>query len=417
MKKFEVKKQMRKYYTLIILFAGLWLAGCSKDEPVPPPVDNDPKTFILYGNIGEYYFSNNVRAAGRAVAAGALIKGQRVIVCHEKQNSQGVITQNVIYELVRDKKAAEGYRRDTLEVYEGDDTRSTLDPDDMKYLLEEIRAMAPANHYGLALGSHGMGWVPKESFPVSAYRLQAKASQFPELWAPIDENPTTRYLGHSDRNGNNYRVDIADFAAAMGSMEWDFVLFDVCFMGSVEAVYEMRRIAPYLIVSPAEVLIEGFPYENIVKVLFKDWTDLKGVCAAYMDFYKNSYATVSLVDTGELERLAGTVNAIYKSGYNDVDPTAAVIQYFEGMSNHVFYDLDDYMRHLAKNTHYYAQFYDQLQKTLPYTNHTPYFYSAWASGKIRIYHYSGLTAFIPYAGKEDLRPGYEQTAWYKDVHK
>ncbi len=410
---------MKRQYTLILLFAVLWFAGCGqKEPPAPPPVDDDPKTFIMYGNINYSYFKQNVESAARAVAAGALIEGQRVIVCSEVLGSQGKIAQNIIFELLRDRTVSKGYRCDTLRVYKGDDVKTTLDPADMKYLLGEMRELAPANHYGLALGAHATGWVPKE-ITISSSGLRAKTNGFSDLWAPIGENPLTRYIGHTDALYNNvYRIDIADFAASVGSMEWDFVLFDACLMGSVEAVYEMRDLAPYLIVSPAEIMIDGFPYDDVVKVLFNDWTNLKGVCAAYMAHYSNSNATISLVDTSELENLAKTVRNIRIKGYNTVDPTAAVIQYYEGLPNHVFYDLDDYMRHWARDTYYYELFYNQLLKTLPYTDHTPYLYSALGyAGRIRLYCYSGLTAFIPYAGKDDLIPWYHGTSWYKAVYQ
>ncbi len=432
--------RMKRHYTLIILllFAGLWMAGCSTNEPPEPkPVDSNPKTLIIYGNIGEPYFSNNVRAAGQAVAAGALIEGQRVIVCHEKLGAGGKIARNIIYELVRDKKAAEGFRRDTLKVYEGENVKQTLDPADMKYLLEEMRGMAPANHYGLAIGTHATGWIPTTSsllntalFSAAAATTTAAPGQFQQLWEPVGESPLTRYIGHTDFYKNVYRIGIEAFADAVGNMEdvqdggkaWDFVLFDACLMGSVEAVYEMRNIADYLIVSPAEVLMAGFPYDRVVKVLFNEkgngWTNLEGVCAAYMDHYAYSSATVSLVRTAELEKLALTVRDIRLNGYNEVNPTAAVIQYFEGLSNHVFYDLDDYMRHWARSNYYYNRFYTQLCKTLPYTGHTPYFSSAYGSGgDIRIHCYSGLTAFIPYSDKAELIPFYHGTSWYKAIYQ
>ena len=45
---------------------------------------------------------------------------------------------------------------------------------------------------------------------------------------------------------------------------FDFLLFDVCSMGGIECVYELRDKADYIVASPAEVLVAGFPYKNIL---------------------------------------------------------------------------------------------------------------------------------------------------------
>lgn len=406
---------------LLTLFVAV---GCSKPEPYiakPAPVDDDPKTFIFYGNIGNSVFTANVNAAGRAVASGALIEGQRIIVCHEKLGSQSAIVQNVIYELVRDKKVKEGFRRDTLKVYEGENVKLTLNPDDMKELLAEMRELAPANHYGISLGCHGVGWVPKTA-NLSALRRSA-ADPLSELWEPR-ENPKTRYLGHYVKNINNvviqdYTVDIADFAAALGTMKWDFVLMDVCLMGSVEALYEMRGVADYMIVSPAEVLIQGFPYQNIVSSLFNDWTNLESICDIYVGYYRsqNSEATISLIKNSELKNLAEIAREIYFDGTNTVDPVSLKIQSFEGFTNHVFYDFEHYMRYLSKNPVLYRGLLDQLEKTVVYSDHTDYFYTdlGYNKGRKKIDYYSGLTAYIPTTGNSTLYEAYKQTAWYKAV--
>jgi hypothetical protein len=424
-------------YTLLVLFG---LSCCHEPEtfgPEIPRVDPRPKTLIFYGNIGQAYFNANVQAAGRAIAAGALAQGHRILVCDEILGSGSAIARNVIYELVRDKEVEEGFVRDTLAVHEGADVRRTLDPADMRFLLSEMRAMTPeAVSFGLVLGAHGRGWVPKEySGPMlrkspSTPTVSAPAADpFAVLW-DHSENPKTRYMGHTVTKGGvviqDYRVDIAEFAAAMEGMHWNFMLFDVCLMGNIESLYEMRDIADYFIVSPAEVLIEGFPYTKIVTTLFADGVDWNNssvyadVAHDYVNYYRNSgqpYATISVVDAAQLTGLAEAVRNIRIGGYNAItDEELDFIQPYESMSVHTFYDLDEYMRHWAQILPSYNDFLNQLRRTVVYKESTDNFYSDLGySGSEPISHYSGLSAFIDAPATGSLTPYYKQTAWYKAV--
>ncbi len=400
---------MIKYIPLLSLTVVLLLAGCRKDPtPEPPPVDPSPKTLLFYGNIGEPYYTRNIDAAGAAVAEGALIEGQRIIVFHEQRAG------SVVYEVVRDRKSAGGFRRDTLRRY-GKGEISPMDPVDMRSVISEMRDMAPAEHYGLAFGSHGRGWIPKtESSPL----LRAAAdSPFKELWEK-KVNPMTRYLGAGDD-----KIDIREFADAIGDMEWDFILLDACLMASVEAVYEMRGMADRLIVSPAEIIIDGFPYKPIVKSLFGKWSDLESVARIYVEHYRDagSCATISLVDTSQLDALAKAVRDIRERGYNEVTAEDAEnIQGFEGLIPHVFYDLDVYMRYWTANGNavLYGNFLDQLRRTVPYSDHTEYYYTnLGVYGAFPILHCCGLTAYIPTEGTSSLLDGYKNTSWYKAVYE
>ena len=57
-------------------------------------------------------------------------------------------------------------------------------------------------------------------------------------------------------------MDISELAAAIdgSGVRFDYLLFDACFMSSVEALYDLRRAADYIVASPCEVMAHGFPY-------------------------------------------------------------------------------------------------------------------------------------------------------------
>lgn len=400
-----------RYGSALLLTAALWLAGCRHSTPPPPAIDGDPKVFIMYDNIGSW-FNDDVDEAGKAVADGALIEGQRVVVFHKRSGG------NEIYELVRDPSNTAGYRKEMLHKYAAGEM-NTLTPENIRAVIGWIRTNIPeANHWGLAFGSHGTGWIPKNyTGPLGRRATDGQADEFAALWEFAD-NPVTRYLAYD----SSQKIDISEFADALDEWKWDFILFDDCFMASIEAQYEMRHLAERFIASPTEIMSAGFPYDRVVKVLFSDWTNLGGVASTFVDYYRNSvspYATISVVKTSELEALMQSVREIRRAGYNEVDPVSSEIQFFEELTSHVFFDLDDYMSHFSRDEALYGAFLRQLQKTVEFSAHTDRFYSYMLQTGTHypVNRFSGLSVFIPWSGTSRLIPAYEQTEWYKAVYR
>jgi hypothetical protein len=400
---------------ILLLFTVVLLAGCEKKPtPIPPRIDNDPKVLIMYDNIGTW-FNDDVAEAERAVAAGALAdEGHRVIVFHRKSDG------SQIYELVRDKSVKEGFRAKVLKQY-AQGEMATLSPEIINSVIGEIRDLTPeANHYGLAFGSHGMGWIPKINSV--GLRRSAEPDPFASLWE-MPENDMTRFLADSQ----NEKIDVSEFADALDDWEWDFILFDDCFMASVEALYEIRYLADYFIASPTEIMDKGFPYDRVVERLFRDdWTNLAGVAADFVAYYRNydiPSGTVSVIKADKLEPLMQSVRAIRLGGLDIIDPDARGIQSYENLSRHVFFDLDDYIQNAMQspqNIALYSDFRDKLHKAVVFEAHTDSFFSRLAghgSYNLPITTASGLSTFIPWTKTAPLQPYYQQTEWYKDIYE
>ena len=393
---------MKNRYLLIILFAGVLLAGCRKNEP-PDPVDTDPKTFIMFGNLGSYY-SGNIESAGSAVAAGALIEGQRLVVY------QDMSPENRLYEIVRDATQTDGYRKELIKTY--DRTVSSFDPQRMRTILQDAIAAAPANHYGLSIGSHGTSWLHTGIYKPSDIHQSKKAvvmhsaisaelEEFMPLLVPKGEDTETRNMNHE--------LDIEKLPGIFEGLGLDFILLDQCFMGAIEVIYELRNSAPYLIVSPAEVLIYGFPYAKVVKSLFSDWSNLSAVCHQFADHYKNDgVATVSLINTSKINSLAAAAKAIVNNGVNlNVKQADIQVYYSKGM----FYDFQQYVEKLSKNSVLTQEFIDRLDEVVEYTETNGYYYS-----RIPLKYYSGLTTYVPDPTKYPIfYTSYQKTSWYKFI--
>jgi hypothetical protein len=200
-------------------------------------------------------------------------------------------------------------------------------------------------------------------------------------------------------------------------------------MASVEALSQMRSLADYMIASPTEIMIAGFPYDRVVKTLFGDWSEqgMKQVGSEFVDYYTNvgnegAYSgTIAVVKMDQMEGLAQAVRRMVLSIDNPVTSVDG-IQYYERYSRpgHVFFDLDDYLIHARKDampTEYNA-FVAQLERTVIYKGHTRTFYSAapLSPGYVTVNHFSGLAVFIPWSQTASFVSDYLTTEWYQDVY-
>jgi hypothetical protein len=411
---------------LFIVLAALTLAGCSWD-PVPPPEPVPAeRVLLMYDNIGDWFY-DDVKEAGRAVSDGAIEANERVVVFHRNYRVPELASnRSVIYELVKDSSQPEGFRREMLKVYDSG-VNAALSKEVIESVVGDIRGAIPAQHYGLAFGSHGMGWVPA-SYTGRIMRGGGVhdgvgENPFGDPWA--DGNSVlTRYL-----LGYGQKLDVSEFVDALDEWPWDFIILDDCFMASVEALYEMRDLADYIIASPTEIMGAGFPYDRVVNTIFADWseTGFKQAGWEFVDYYTNVgdtgvfSGTIAVVKMAELENLATTVSRMNLI-FDELNPDTEKIQYYEGIGNgHIFWDMDDYLIHIRKErtpTEYNA-FKAQLDRTVVYKGHTDSFYTdAFLNkGLIKINdNFSGINVFIPWSRTESLKSYYEQTEWFKAVY-
>ncbi len=302
----------------------------------------------------------------------------------------------------------------------------------LQTILSDMVDYAPAERYGLVVGSHGRGWLPSGentrswiSDGGSRERSQKGAGYDPReaMWIPVEGAPQMRHLG--DRGDARYDIDeFADAVAGTGVM-FDYILFDACFMSNVESLYRMRNIAQKIIASPCEIMGGGFPYQDVLPMLLLDKGvkyDLDGACRKYVDYY-SSYpfeqyrsACVALVDCSQLEALVVAAKRVNESVAKEYDP--ADVQIYDGLSSssnptHVFYDLEDYVMQSCSDAAAVDAFRQQLDRTVGSRYHTPKFYSAYNGRLNDINYYSGITTSAPCG---EYAEEWIQTDWYRDTH-
>ena len=143
--------------------------------------------------------------------------------------------------------------------------------------------------------------------------------------------------------------------------------------------------------------------------------DYAEVCSEFLDFYTSytwPYGTIGVTCTAELDSLARVVGKI-EAAY-DFDPALRpALQRMDGYSPPIFYDLGDYMAALCPDPALLQEFRSQLARTVPYSAHTPQYYSRF-TGVEPIRTYSGITTSAPTVSQ--YAEAWTLTEWYADTH-
>lgn len=397
---------MHRFYA-ILLAATLFFTACGKDE-IPEPSGPAAHTLLLYmpgRSLLNPYYERNIEGLESAVAAGDTWNG-RILVCYQPESYD----RATLFEIEYDSRQRKCVCKE-LKIYDDFQAESTAS---VRELFADAQRLAPAESYGLAIGCHGFGWVPVDALSPKTQYLQERP--LPEALV----TRSTRFFGDND-----HRMDIAQLAEAVAGLpyQFDYLIFDGCFMANIETLYDLRHSFDYIIASPCEIMGAGFPYARTTPYLFKTGgPDLAGVCHAFWYFYDQDWDTVSnnarsgcisLAVTSELEALAATVTDIRAEVLREYDVNG--LQYYEGMSSHIFYDLGDYIRAICADETLYARFEEQLNRTFPETSrlHTPSFYSAYNHRMTPIKSYSGVTTSEP---SQQYSAQHKETAWYRRTH-
>jgi|WetSurMetagenome_2_1015567.scaffolds.fasta_scaffold58046_2 hypothetical protein len=267
---------------------------------------------------------------------------------------------------------------------------------------------------GLILWSHGSSWLPP------GYSISSDRNKI------VTENKT-RSFGEEDIVVNNKdsvcEMDIKDLANALSGYHFDFLMFDACYMGSIETAYELRHTNDYYISSPTEILSTGFPYQKIVPTLFEKTFNPKNVAKAYYDYYESQNGAlksgaISVINSNKLDEFASFIKSMNENickknvGY-DISSIADSIQQYDGLSSNILFDFKDFIEKLMDKT----------------DNHTlqSNFNSLWSNVMIQEYHTesifsslslkncNGVSTYIMNNTTNTNLNGYYKTlSWYKD---
>lgn len=369
--------------SIIIVSLQLICCSCRKDEP---PITTTNRTIIVYmladNNLGSvYHFDNeNIKSMLNAFTDNEI--DGRLLIFHSDRNAHPSL-----YEIIQNKDKT---ATDTLLVdYTGCISTDTAT---MRQVITDAQRIAPADSYGIIFWSHATGWLPQNRY-----------------YAPQYNNNTTS-LGREGKE--EHTIDIDKIGKALSPFHFNFILFDACLMSSIEVAYELKSVCDYIIASPTETMGAGYPYEEIIPMLYENNIDYNAVCQEYYNRYiapTDWDGTIALIKTSALEQLADVCREIVYSN-NTTTYSHTGIQYYDRKTPHVFFDLEHFMSQMAT---------DEQKVLLKNALNEAVIYKA-ADDKflgLIINNYCGLSCYIPGCADEITEEYYSQLKWYNRIYK
>lgn len=402
--------------------------GDSPDGPDAPvtPVGQTVFMFFPWSNNLLSDFRRTVEDMQTVVAQRSM-KDERIMVFMATSEREAVL-----FEL---KKQNGRCLTDTLRRYSD---RPFTSRQWLTLLFSEVMTLAPASRYGMVVGCHGLAWVPVQGQRNARKRLGSQERIDKEgddlMHFEVQGPVTTRFIGGTYPETQIETTDLADAMADAG-FHTEYILFDACYMSSVEVAYELKDVTHYLIASPTEVLSYGFPYITMGKHLLGT-PNYKCIVDSFISFYSSynlPYGTVAVTDCTQIDALAAIAQQINAAATEQInvaaaEPTNAAsegklntarsgknvpngVQIMDGYSPTLFYDLGHLMSLKDAGTVLTAAFAEQLGKTVPYKGHTSQYFTALKDAPVDIKHYSGLNT--SQGSLNHMADRLSETAWYK----
>lgn len=384
---------MKKFFFLLQLTVLLVFTSCHREDPTPdptPPVPTEAEnTIFVYmpwsGSPGSLYpfFQKNLTDIKQAVESQGGLGDKHLIVFISDSPSKGSLI-NVKYQQGRCVD-------DTVAVFNNTLASQQLNSANwITTVLKRVQAYAPARSYSMIVGCHGMGWIPGNSGTRSRYTTSAFRRR------DVERLPLTRWFG-----GDTYKTDISTFdkgieQSGIGKMQ--YILFDDCYMSTIEVAYELRHSAKHIIACPTEIMAHGMPYDLLWTELSKSSPDYGSICDTFYNFYisyTSPYGTIGVIDCSQIDGMVDIMKSINHSG-NLVSVSEDDVQIMDGYQPAMFFDMGDYVRKIAKNeTALLARFERQLSLLVPYKRNTPSFFTEvrnpGVGDVLPINTYSGIT--------------------------
>ena len=362
--------------TIVLILVLSTLLGCQKATDEVLPAARTVMVYMAANNslAADAYKNLNQMEEGFTGIDGELIVYARIFGQQPK-----------IYQIVHDTSAE--IRSPVLKTYEEHDSS---DPDIMRKVFADMESLAPAQSYGAILWSHATNWAP----------------------ATLSRKATISTRSFGDDSFRSMDVQVLKQALPKNL---DFLIFDACSMASVEVLYELRDVAPYILASPTEVLSVGMPYHEINRMLY--YPDirfgLQEIARSYIAYYNKKSgleqsATFALIDTRALPALAAATKETLLQHQNqwksftrmgvqrlDLD-SSSPIPAFD------FLDMFEKQEHPADLT----RLKDAIDRVVLYKAHTNNFLGQ------PIRAFSGLSTYIPVPTESYLFPFYTTLDWF-----
>lgn len=379
---------MKKIILLFITFFAI--SSCTKvDETKSLPIDRDKDAVLIYMASDNNLYSYAVKN----------------ISVMESRYDESSPKQIFVYldilggdaQLMRIVTTPKGKtsRSEILKTYKKPDSSN---PEILNQVIQDAQALIGSNRVtDIVLWSHGRAWMPHNYAPILSIRDN-----------PSQQTSTdgiTQYSFGVDNTASGAEMNIDALAAVLANYKFDNILFDACYMSSIEVLYQLRNSAACIVASPAEVLADGFAYSVITPMMVGAKLDGPALSKAFFDFYNGKTgpsrsATIAAIDCSKLDPFAVAVKAVVDKYADVIDNDVMrtkVGQYDRNEGNEYLYDLKTYITQVIKT---YANpasadlelstFNAAFDAVVIYEAHTPFMI-----GELSLDGTYGVSGYIP----------------------
>lgn len=387
---------MKKLFKTLLLSLSFLCIACGGDDEPTKPANKQPQrtvlAYIVSDNSLSYFSDSDINEMLEGIKSVDTQVNNLLVYADSN-------TTPVLYRITKDKKG-----NAIKEIIREYDEQVSTTPQVMKEVCNTVFTNYPAQSYGLIYWSHGEGWKP---MPLAA----------------------TRWIGQDKGDGTTDYTNIDELKQVLASVpHLDFLLFDACFMMTVEVAYALRDEADYIIASPTEIPGPGAPYDVLVPAMFKKEGSIK-IAQAYYEHYNALYdsgknnsdnywtagVSIAALKTSALSALAQATNQALskatsinlpaiKSNLYDYDQRPKSSSLYVG-----YYDMVQLMQALCTESDF-ATWKIAFDSAMAYYQSTPLNFSSYA-GMFSMEGTCGLSHYLP-TGNTSLNAAYAQTDWY-----
>lgn len=392
---------MKKIFlrTLVIVLWQVFLfTSCEKDSNIVTKKESKRAVFVymIADNDLDFYATANINEMETFMAHNPEAGSVYVYIDRAKNRKTA---HPILYQITADTSAKINSK--IIKVYP---ENNSANEKVLAEALSQVQTICAINNEflrGLVLWSHGSAWLP-ESVSLASQRATAVKSFGLDQTMANNEN-------------HNAEMDIRKLAIILNNYHFDFILFDACFMASIEVFYELRNTTDYIIASPTEVLATGFPYKDILTDMLSATVNYQKIAQKYVAFFQQKKgvlqsASVVTVKTAELPQFA----TLFKYYLNTISREITDQKWLQYSQDEVDYLFDlgqvaDYLQKEQTN----KELTEQLGRLITNYHHTSYFF-----GKIPLQKSSGISIYIPQSAtlQNDEYEFYKTLSWTNAVN-
>lgn len=390
---------LKKLHFFFIIGLTILFAACddSKDEPQPIPADRTVLVYMAADNSLSSFADADIEEMMAGMKNVDTSVSNLCLYVDDKSTP-------VLYHFTHNSKGE--IIKDVIATYS---EQISTDVAVMSEVVKRVFSDFPAASYGLVYWSHGEGWIP-------------------------DPIPSSRWIGQDIGGGKC--MNISELAAVLDEApHLDFLLFDACFMQSIEVAYELRAYADYFISSPTEIPAPGAPYDKVVPAMFYKDDFARKIGEAYISTYaenfnenlvlgsRNPYAadgktwiagvSASVIQSSALEHLANVTNQVLPTENIDNSILRLKVFSYDKRSNPMYFDLVEMMRYLVDDDATFSTWKTAYDNAVVYWKTTSRNFSDFG-GVFLMTNANGVSHFIP-GNKSATNNVYRSTAWYKNA--